>query len=55
MVREVKKRMFKIKQIGNSKGIIIDKDIADFLKLEIGDWVEISIKKLEENNDDPET
>jgi len=46
MVREIEKRKFKIKKIGNSKGIIIDKDIAEFLNLEVGDWVEITLRKI---------
>jgi len=46
MVREVKKG-YKIIRIGNSQGVIIDKNSLDYLGLEIGDWVEIIIKKVE--------
>lgn len=44
--------MFKIKQIGNSRGIIIDKDIADLIGLKVGDWCEVSIEKVIDKNND---
>jgi len=52
-VKIVEKRLFKVKKIGNSKGIIIDKDITELLKIEVDDWVEITIKKakIPNNND----
>ncbi|HDZ16922.1 hypothetical protein LCGC14_0804720 [marine sediment metagenome] len=45
MVKEIKIYV-KVKKIGNSKGIIIEKDIADLIKLEIGDYLEISLQKI---------
>ncbi len=50
MVREVKKG-YKIIRIGNSQGVIIDKNSIDYLGLEIGDWVELTIKKVENQQD----
>ena len=50
-VKIVEKRLFKVKKIGNSKGIVIDHDITNLLKIEVGDWVEVSIKKVKNNND----
>jgi len=45
MVRVIEKKKCKIKRIGNSKGIIIDKDTLEYLNLDIDDWVIISIEK----------
>lgn len=45
MVRSVERKKCKIKRIGNSKGIIIDKDTLEYLNLNIDDWVIISIEK----------
>ena len=36
----------KLIRIGNSKGIIIDKDTLDYLGIEIGDLVKITIEKV---------
>ncbi|KKM00464.1 hypothetical protein LCGC14_1804230 [marine sediment metagenome] len=45
MVRIIEKKKCKIKKIGNSKGIILDKDTLEYLNLKIGDWVIINIEK----------
>lgn len=45
MVRIIEKKKSKIKKIGNSKGIILDKDTLEYLDLKVGDWVIISIEK----------
>ena len=47
-VREVKKG-FKIISIGNSQGVIIDKNVLEYLDIKIGDWVEITVKKPDNN------
>lgn len=44
-MRKIEKKKCRIKKIGNSKGIIIDKDTLEYLDLKIGDWVVISIEK----------
>ncbi|KKM72011.1 hypothetical protein LCGC14_1424770 [marine sediment metagenome] len=46
MVRSIE-RACKILRIGNSKGIIIDKDTIEYLKLDVGDMVKIKIEKVE--------
>ncbi|KKN51817.1 hypothetical protein LCGC14_0619170 [marine sediment metagenome] len=46
MVRSIE-RACKILKIGNSKGIIIDKDTIEYLKLDVGDMVKITIEKVE--------
>ncbi|KKK43611.1 hypothetical protein LCGC14_0471680 [marine sediment metagenome] len=51
MVRSIE-RACKILKIGNSKGIIIDKDTLEYLKLKVGDWVKIQIEKVENNEED---
>ena len=45
MVRVIERKKCKIKRIGNSKGIIIDKDTLEYLNLDLDDWVIISIEK----------
>ena len=45
MVRKIERKKCKIKQIGNSKGIIINKDTLEYLGLKLGDWVIIDIEK----------
>jgi len=45
MVRKIERKKCKIKRIGNSKGIIIDKDTLEYLGLEVDDWVIIDIEK----------
>ncbi|MFW9973415.1 MAG: hypothetical protein ACFFDF_24740 [Candidatus Odinarchaeota archaeon] len=47
MVRKIDK-IGRIVRVGNSKGIIIDKDVLKYLDLDLGDAVKISIEKLEE-------
>ena len=36
----------KLTQIGNSKGVVIDKKVIDLLGLKLGDYLQINIKKL---------
>ncbi len=45
-MREVKKG-YKIIKVGNSQGIIIEKKTLEYLNLNLGDWVELVIKKAE--------
>jgi len=45
MVRKIERKKCKIKRIGNSKGIIIDKDTLEYLDLDVDDWVIIDIEK----------
>lgn len=45
-MREVKKGC-KIIQIGNSQGVLIDKNSLEYLGLDIGDWVEVIVKKAD--------
>ena len=45
MERKIEK-VGKIIRIGNSKGIVIDKDTLGYLGLEIGDMVKIQIEKV---------
>ena len=55
MVRKIERKKCKIKKIGNSKGLILDKDTLEYLNLKLGDWVIINIEKdtskIEENKD----
>lgn len=53
IVREVKKG-FKIINIGNSQGVIIDKNVLEYLDIKIGDWVEITVKKPDNDNKNKE-
>ena len=50
-VREVKKG-FKIITIGNSQGVLIDKNVLEYLDIKLGEWVEITIKKPDNNKKD---
>lgn len=45
MVRIIEKKKCRVKKMGNSKGIILDKETLEYLELEIGDWVIVSIEK----------
>jgi len=40
----------KLTQIGNSKGVVIDKKIIDVLGLEIGDYLQLTIEKIEKKD-----
>lgn len=51
MVREVKKG-FKIVKIGNSQGVIIDKNTLEYLDVSVGNWIELVIKKAENEKED---
>lgn len=45
MVRRIENKKCKVKKIGNSKGIILDKETLEYLDLNIGDWIIINIEK----------
>jgi len=47
MVKNIEK-LGRIIKIGNSKGVIIDKDILEYLDLDIGDAVKLTIEKVNE-------
>ena len=47
MVRNIEK-IGRIIKVGNSKGIIIDKDVLEYLNLDTGDAVKITIEKIED-------
>jgi len=47
MVRMIEK-IGRIVKVGNSKGIIIDKDVLEYLNLDIGDAIKITIEKIED-------
>ncbi len=38
-------RACKLIKIGNSRGVIIDKDTIEYLGLEIGCWIKLTIEK----------
>lgn len=38
----------RIVKIGNSKGIVIDKDMLEYLNLDTGDVVKLTIEKIED-------
>jgi len=50
MVREIIQTLVKLTKIGNSKGVVIDKKIIEFLGLEIGDFLQLTIKKIEKKD-----
>ena len=52
MVRKIERKKCKIKRIGNSKGIIIDKDTLEYLDLDVDDWVIIDIEKDMSKNEE---
>jgi len=45
-VRKNIQTLAKLTQIGNSKGVVIDKKVIDLLGLKLGDYLQINIKKL---------
>lgn len=47
MVRNIEK-IGRIIKVGNSKGIVIDKDVLEYLNLDIGDAIKITIEKIED-------
>ena len=47
MVRNIEK-IGRIIKVGNSKGIIIDKDMLEYLNLDTGDAIKITIEKIED-------
>ncbi len=50
MVREIIQTLVKLTKIGNSKGVVIDKKIIEFLGLEIGDFLQLTIEKIEKKD-----
>ena len=49
-VRIIIQTLAKLTQIGNSKGVVIDKKIIDVLGLEIGDYLQLTIEKIEKKD-----
>ena len=49
MVKKLE-QVSKIIQVGSSLGVTISKDIREILKLEPGDYVQISIEKIDLEN-----
>ena len=47
MVRSIEK-IGRIIKVGNSKGVIIDKDVLEYLNLDTGDAIKITIEKIED-------
>ena len=45
MERKIEK-IGKIIKIGNSKGVVIDRDTLDYLGLSVGDMIKIQIEKV---------
>lgn len=50
MVREIIQTLVKLTKIGNSKGVVIDKKIIEFLGLEIGDFLQLTVEKIEKKD-----
>lgn len=50
MVRQTIQTLVKITRIGSSHGVIIDKKIMDLLNLKFGDYLQISIEKVEKED-----
>ncbi len=55
MVRKSIQTLAKLTQIGNSKGVIIDKKVIDLLGLELGDYLQLTVEKLEKEDFKKET
>ena len=47
MVKNIEK-IGRIIKVGNSKGVIIDKDVLEYLNLDTGDAIKITIEKIED-------
>jgi len=47
MVREIIQTLAKLTKIGNSRGVVIDKKIIEFLGLETGDFLQLTVEKIE--------
>lgn len=45
----------KITKFGNSKGIILDKRVMEYLDLKIGDFIQLTIEKLPEKKRNTES
>ena len=50
MVRNAIQTIVKITRIGSSSGVIIDKKVMDLLDLKIGDYLQLTIEKLEKED-----
>lgn len=50
MVKETIQTIVKITRIGSSSGVIIDKKVMDLLDLKIGDYLQLTIEKLEKKD-----
>lgn len=53
MVRKIQ-TIGKLTKIGNSKGVVIDKKVIDLLGLNTGDYLQLTIEKIEKEGDDHE-
>ena len=47
MVRKSIQTIGKLTRIGNSKGVVIDKKVVDLLDLKLGDYLQLTIEKVE--------
>jgi antitoxin component of MazEF toxin-antitoxin module len=47
MVRKNIQTIGKLTKIGNSKGVVIDKKVIDLLDLKLGDYLQLTIEKIE--------
>ena len=50
MVLKTIQTLVKITRIGTSSGVIIDKKVMDLLDLKVGDYLQITIEKLEKKD-----
>ena len=50
MVGKTIQTLVKITKIGSSSGVIIDKKVMDLLDLKIGDYLQLTIEKLEKED-----
>lgn len=50
MVGKTIQTLVKITKIGSSSGVIIDKKVMDLLGLKVGDYLQLTIEKLEKED-----
>lgn len=50
MVGKTIQTLVKITKIGSSSGVIIDKKVMDLLDLKVGDYLQLTIEKLEKED-----
>jgi len=50
MVGKTIQTLVKITKIGSSSGVIIDKKVMDLLNLKVGDYLQLTIEKLEKED-----